>query len=156
MHLIKGFFAFAFVAAVFLAGCGQNRETSHTSTDTTAVMPVPVPAPSPTATDTPAWVAELRQDEAALGQTVEQGRLADVHERAIKLQTLLKQVVGQAGNLTPEQQQQLNEHLSAANRLVNELHHAGDAGDLSKTKAKFLEFQTHLRAVEGVFGVAQP
>lgn len=154
MHLPKRSFALVFAAAAIVAGCGQNRETSQTSTDTTAAMPVP--APAPTAADTPAWVAELRQDEAALGQTVEQGRLAEVHGQAVKLQTLLKQVAGQSGSLTAEQQQQLNGHLTAANALVDELHDAGDAGDLTKTKAKFQEFQTHLRAIEGVFGVAQP
>ena len=139
-----------------LGGCGRNQQTSETATDTTALAPPPVSTPEPTASGAPAWVAELRHGEAALGQIVEQGRLGEVHDQAAKLQTQLKQVAAQGTSLTAEQKQQLDEHLAAADRLVDELHDAGDAGDLTKTKAKFQEFQTHLRAVESVFGVANP
>lgn len=135
---------------VVLAGCGQRRETAETTTDTTAVAPV---TPQATETGGPAWVAQVRQGEAELGQIVEQGRLNEVHDQALKLQTTLKQIADQA---TPEQRQQLTEHLVAADRLADQLHDAADAGDLTKTKAKFQEFKTHLRAIEGVFGVTAP
>lgn len=135
---------------VVLAGCGQRRETAETTADTTAVAPVTPPA---TEAGGPAWVAQVRQGEAELGQIVEQGRLNEVHDQALKLQTTLKQIADQA---TPEQRQQLTEHLAAADRLADELHDAADAGDLTKTKAKFQEFKTHLRAIEGVFGVTAP
>ncbi len=155
MHSTKGCFALAFASIALVAGCGQSRQTGQASTDAAAVAPA-VPAPEPSATSVPAWVAELRQGEAALGQTVEQGRLGEVHAQAIQLQTLLKQAAGQAGNLTPEYQQMVTEHLGAADRVVNDLHDAGDSGDLMKAKAKFQEFQTHLRAIEGAFGVSTP
>lgn len=147
--------ALSFAALVLVAGCGRNQQTSETATDTTA-LPPPVTTPEPTSSGEPAWVAELRQGEAALGQIVEQGRLGEVHGQAVKLQTLLKQVAAQGSNLTPEQKQQLDGHLAAADQVVDQLHDAGDAGDLTQTKAKFQEFQTHLRAVEGVFGVPTP
>ena len=133
-----------------LGGCGQRRETAETTADTPAVAPVTPPA---TENGGPAWVAQVRQGEAELGQIVEQGRLKEVHDQALKLQTKLKQIADQA---TPEQRQQLAGHLAAADRLADELHDAADAGDLTKTKAKFQEFKTHLRAIEGVFGVTAP
>lgn len=133
-----------------LAGCGQRRETAETTADTTAVAPVTPPAAE---TGAPAWVIQVRQGEAELGQIVEQGRLNEVHDQALKLQATLKQIADQA---TPEQSQQLTEHLAAANRLADEFHGAADAGDLTKTKTKFQEFKTHLRAIEGVFGVTAP
>ena len=140
--------AVSLVLLAALWGCGQKRETAETTSDTTAVAPVTPPS---TETGGPAWVAQVQQGEAELGQIVEQGRLNEVHDQALKLQTTLKQIADQA---TPEQRQQLTEHLAAAGRLADELHDAADAGDLTKTKAKFQEFKTHLRAIEGVFGVA--
>lgn len=137
------------VSIALLSGCGRSPENQTATGDTATVTPV-VPAPD---ASVPAWVAEVRQGEAQLGQIVEQGRLGEVHDQAVKLQGMLKQVSGQAGSLTPEQRQQLTDHLAAADRLVDELHDAGDAGDLSKTKTKFHEFKTHLRAIEDVFGV---
>lgn len=133
-----------------LVGCGQRHETAETTTDTTAAAPVTPPA---TETGGHAWVAQVRQGEAELGQIVEQGRLNEVHEQVLKLQATLKQIADQA---TPEQRQQLTEHLAAADRLADELHDAADAGDLTKTKGKFQEFKTHLRAIESVFGVTAP
>lgn len=141
--------AVSLVLLAVMAGCGQ-RETAQMTADTTAVAPVTPPA---TETGAPAWVAQVRQSEAELGQIVEQGRLNEVHDQALKLQATMKQIADQA---TPEQRQQLTEHLAAADRLADELHDAADAGDLTKTKAKFQEFKTHLRAIEGVFGVTAP
>ena len=140
--------AVSLVLLAGLAGCGPQRETAETTADTTAAAPPPA-----TGTGAPAWVAQVRQGEAELGQIVEQGRLNEVHDQALKLQTALKQIADQA---TPEQRQQLTEHLAAADRLADELHDAADAGDLTKTKAKYQEFKTHLRAIEGVFGVTAP
>jgi hypothetical protein len=142
--------AVTFVSLALLSGCGGSREASQTVTSDTAAVTPAVPPPD---ASVPAWVAEVRQGEAQLGQTVEEGRLGEVHDQAVKLQGLLKQISGQAGSLTPEQRHQLTDHLAAADRLVDELHDAGDAGDLTKAKAKFQEFQTHVRAIEGVFGV---
>ena len=155
MNSPRKWIALSFAALALVAGCSRNQQTSETATDTTAAAP-PVSTPEPSSTGSPAWVAELHQDEAALAQIVEQGRLKEVHDQALKFEDVLKQATAQASSLTPEQQQQLNEHVSSANRLADELHDAADAGDLTKTKAKFQEFQTHLRAVEGVFGVATP
>lgn len=138
------------VLLAVLVGCGQQRERAETTADTTTVAPVTPPA---TETGGPAWVVQVRQGEAELGQIVDQGRLNEVHDQAVKLQTTLKQIADQA---TPEQRQQLTEHIAAADRLADELHDAADAGDLTKTKAKFQEFKTHLRAIEGVFGVTAP
>ena len=133
-----------------LVGCGQQRETAETTADTTAAAPVTPPA---TETGGPAWVAQARQGEAELEQMVVEGRLNEVHDQALKLQATLKQISDQA---TPEQRQQLTEHLAAADRLADELHDAADAGDLTKAKARLQEFKTHLRAIEGVFGVTAP
>ena len=155
MHFPKGSYWLAFAVIAVVAGCGQKQETSQTTADAPPAATA-VPAPEPTATDAPAWVAELRQKERALGQSIDQAQLGNVHDQAVELNALLKPVSEQAGSLGPDQHQQLNEHLSAATRLADELHSAGDAGDLTKAKAKFLEFQTHLRAIEGVFGVATP
>lgn len=159
MPLSKGFFALSLVSIAVLAGCGQQSETrettANTTADTAAVAPV-APPTEPAMAGMPQWLAELRQEESAMGESVEQGRVGEVHDRAVKLQTIMKQIGQNPGSATPEQQQQLGEHLIAADRLVNELHDAGDAGDLTKTKAKFQEFQTHLRAIEGVFGVPTP
>jgi hypothetical protein len=155
MHSSERLFAVAFTALALIAGCGQKQETSQTSIDTTAVAPA-MPPPEAMPSGTPAWVAQIRQGEAELGRTVEEGRLGEVHDQAVKLQGLLKEVSAQAGSLAPDQQQQLNGHVSAAGRVVDELHDAGDAGDLTKTRAKFQEFQTYLRAIEGLFGVAAP
>ena len=142
-----------FVSLVLLSGCGGSREASQTATSDTAAVAPAVPPPD---ASVPAWVSEVRQGEARLGQTVEDGRLGEVHDQAHKLQGLLKQVSNQAGSLTPEQRRQLTDHLAAADRLVDELHDAGDSGDLTKTRTKFQEFQTHLRSSEGVFGVTAP
>ena len=150
MHSRAIRYAVSVVLLAVLVGCGQQRETAETTADTTAVAPVTPPAAEPGG---PAWVAQVRQGEAELGQIVEQGRLNEVHDQALKLQTTLKQISDQA---TPEQRQQLTEHLAAADRLADELHDAADAGDLTKTKAKYQEFKTHLRAIEGVFGVPAP
>lgn len=150
MHSRTIGYAVSVALLAVLVGCGQQRETAETTADTTAAAPVTPPA---TETGGPAWVAEARQGEAELEQMVEQGRLNEVHDQALKLQTTLKQISDQA---TPEQRQLLTEHLAAADRLADELHDAADAGDLTKTKAKFQEFKTHLRAIEGVFGVTAP
>ena len=131
-------------------GCGQRNETAQTTSETQTAPPVTTP---PTETGAPAWVAQVRQCETELGQIVEQGRLNEVHDQALKLQATLKGIADQA---TPEQRQQLTDHLAAADRLADELHDAADAGDLTKTKAKYQEFKTHLRAIEGVFGVPAP
>ena len=139
-----------FVLAL-LAGCGggQQREAVETPADTAAMAPA-----MPTSeTGVPNWMAELRQGEAALAQSVEQGRLGEVHDQAMNIQSRLKQVADQA---SPDQRQQLTEHVAAADRLAGELHDAADAGDLTMAKAKLQEFKTHLRAIEGVFGVAAP
>ena len=150
MHSRTIGYAVSVALLAVLAGCGQQRETAETTADTTAAAPVTPPA---TETGGPAWVAQARQGEAELEQMVEQGRLNEVHDQALKLQATLKQIPDQA---TPEQRQQLTEHLAAADRLADELHDASDAGDLTKAKAKFQEFKTHLRAIEGVFGVTAP
>jgi hypothetical protein len=152
MHSMKALFAASFAVLALLTSCGQRRDTSGTTSDT-AAHPV---TSSPTDTSTSAWVAEVRQGEAELEQIVEQGRLSEVHDQAHKLQATLKMVADHADNLTTEQRQQLTEHLVAADRLVDELHDAGDAGDLTKVKAKLQEFKTHLRGIEGVFGVTAP
>jgi hypothetical protein len=136
-----------------IGGCGQGS-TENTSTETAA--PPPSSVPSPVVAGVPAWATELRQGEAQLGQTIEQGRLGEVHDQAVRLQGMLQQVVAQAGTLDATQQQTLQEHTTAADRLVDELHDAGDSGDLTTTRTKFQEFQTHLRAIESVFGVPAP
>ncbi len=155
MHFPKGYFALAFMAIALVAGCSQKQETTPSTTDTPPAATA-VPAPEPAAAGAPTWVAQLRQKEMALGQSIDQGKLGDVHDQSVELNTLLKPVSEQAASLRADQQQQLNEHLSAATRKADELHAAGDAGDLTKAKAKFIELQTHLRAIEGVFGVATP
>ena len=152
MPISKGLVALTIASIALLSGCGQTRQTSETSTETPAAVPA-VPSPEPTASG---WVAELHQEEAALAHMVEEGRLGEVHGQAVKLQAVLTRIGEQAKELTPAQQQQLNEHIRGANVLVDEIHDAGDAGDLTKIKAKHQEFQTHLRAIEGVFGVATP
>ena len=149
MHSLKAVCATGLVIVAVASGCGQQRQASETTQDTTAVAPLTPPASVPV---TPG-MAQLQQGEAQLDQIVEQGRLNEVHDQAGKIQATLKQVADQA---TPEQRQQLTEHLAAANRLADELHDAADAGDLTKTKAKLQEFKTHLRAIEGVFGVTTP
>lgn len=155
MSISKKLVALTIVSIALLSGCGQTRQTSQTATETPSAVPV-VPSSEPTATGTPAWIAELQREETALGQMVEQGRLGEVHGQAEKLQALLIRIEKPATDLTPAQQQQLDEHIRASGALVNEIHNAGDAGDLTKVKAKHQEFQTHLRAIEGVFGVATP
>lgn len=156
MPIAKGLVALTITSiALLLMGCGQTRQTSQTSTETPATVPA-VPSPDPTASGSPAWVAELQQEEAALADMVEAGRLSEVHGQAVKLQAVLTRIREQAKELTPAQQQLLNEHMGGANVLVDEIHEAGDAGDLTKIKAKHQEFQTHLRAIKGVFGVATP
>ncbi len=144
----------ALATAALVGGCGQNRQTEQSGQ---VEAPVETAAPAPTLdASTPAWVTQVRQGETELSQAVEQGRLGEVHDQAVKLGGVLKQVADQAGNLSPDQRQQLNEHLAAANRLVGEMHDAADAGDLTKSQGKLQEFRTHLRAIEGVFGVAAP
>ena len=155
MHFSKGYSALALVLIVLVAGCGQQQESSSSTTEAPPAS-TPAPSPEPTAAGVPPWVAALRQKEMALRQSIDQGQLGNLHDQSVELNALLKPVSEQAGTLAADQQQQLNEHLSAATRLADELHSAGDAGDLTKAKAKFMEFQTHLRAIEGVFGVAAP
>ncbi len=155
MQVSNRILALAFASLALVAGCGQDRQTQQTSTETPAPV-TDVSAPESTTTTGPAWVADLLRSEAALGETVDQGRLAEVHDKAMGLQSLLKQVAEQVTTLAPEQQQMLKEHLDGSSRLMDELHDAGDAGDLTKAKAKFLEFQTHMRAIEGAFGAARP
>lgn len=134
-----------------LAGCGSNREAAQPAVDTTAVEPV-----RPPGAESPSWLAEVRQRESELERIIEQGQLAQVHGQAEKIQALLKQVAAQSSDLSEDRRQQVATHLGAAGRLVDELHDAGDAGDLTTTRAKFQEFQTHVRALEGAFGVSQP
>ncbi len=152
MHSAKVFLAVSFVAIGLLTGCSQRSETSQATADTTAVAPYTPQAEA----GLPDWVGQIRQGETELGQMVEQGRLSEVHAQAGKLQGALKQVSELAASLTPDLRQQVTGHVAAADRLVAELHDAGDAGDLTKAKAKFREFQTHLRAIEGVYGVIAP
>lgn len=156
MHSLRGWLI-GLAAVAVIAGCGgQNRETEQTSqTETPAQTAPPAATPAPDAS-TPTWVTQLRQGEAQLVTTVEQGRLGEVHDQAVKLGAVLKQVSDQAGNLSADQRQQLTQHIAGANKLVDELHDAADASDLTKTKSKLEEFRTHLRAIEGVFGVAAP
>ena len=136
-----------------LAGCSPKTDTTRTADTTPAPAETTAAAPA-TPAGAPAWVAGVRQGEAALKETIEQGRLAEVHDRAHAIQDALAAV--EPGALDAAGQQQLQEHIAAAKRLVDELHNAGDAGDLSGTRAKFEEFQTHVRAIEGLFGVAAP
>lgn len=136
---------------VVLTGCGSNREAAQSVVDTTAVEPIPPPQ-----TEGPSWLAEVRQHEAELGQNIEQGKLSGVHDHAEKIQALLKQATDLSSGLSEHHRLQLKPHLDAAGRLSDELHNAGDAGDLTLTRAKFQEFQIRLRAIEGVFGIAQP
>jgi predicted outer membrane protein len=150
-------FLIAGVALALLAGCGQKSDTSSTTETSSAPAETTAAAPSMEApAGAPAWVAGVRQSEAALKATIEQGRLAEVHDRAHEIETALATVGEQSTSLGAEQQQQFNDHLAAAKRLVDELHNAADGGDLSTTRAKFEEFSTHVRAIEGLFGVPTP
>ena len=147
----RSLYAAAVMTLVVLTGCGSNRETAQSAVDTPAVESTPPPQ-----TAGPSWLAEVRQHEAELGGSVEQGRLSEVHDHAEKISALLKQAADPSSGLTEDQRLQIRPHLDAAGRLTDELHHAGDAGDLTLTRTKFQEFQTHLRAIEGVFGITQP
>lgn len=141
-------------AAVVLAGCGRATNDETTTVDTLAAAP---PAAQPAPLDgAPAWVAEVRQREAQLAAIVEEGRLGEVHDQAHAIQGTLETVSAQTGTLAADQQERLAGHVGEARRLVDELHNAGDAGDLTQTRAKFEEFRVHLRAIEGLFGVAAP
>ena len=156
MHIIKRSLA-AWAALALIAGCGSNTKTSSTTDTSPAPVETTAAAPSLEApAGAPAWVASVRQGEAALRETIEQGRLAEVHDRAHALEEALTDAGNQASALSAEQQQQFNDHLAAAKRLVDELHNAGDSGDLSGTRAKFEEFTTHIRAIESLFGVPTP
>lgn len=155
MHSLRRLFIGLTVIAV-VAGCEQNQQSGQTSqTETPAQTAPPATTPAPDAA-TPAWVTQVRQGESQLVTSVEQGRLAEVHDQAVKLEAVLQQVSDQAGSLSADQRQQVTEHIAGAKQLVNELHDAADAGDLTKAKSKLEEFRTHLRAIEGVFGVAAP
>lgn len=134
---------------VALTGCGAERETASPP------PPADTTAPATAAADpgTPEWLAELRAEEAALVAAIEQGRLGQVHDLAHRIQSALK-AAAQSG--TPEQRAALAPHLAAADRLTDQLHRAADAGDLTTTKARLTELRTHLRAIEGVLGVAAP
>jgi hypothetical protein len=130
------------------AGCARKDETVETPESTSSQAPAP--SPTPAAANSAQILTELRQHETELAQIVEQGRLNEVHGKVEAINTLLAAVPDRATDLPEASRAQLRERAASAAKMVDALHDAGDAGDLSATKTHLGHFQADLREIENI------
>ncbi len=149
MSILRSLVIAAVVLGLFSAGCAREDETARTPEATTppASAPPPAESPTPAAGSSAQVAAELRQHESALAQSVEQGRLGEVHDHVDALGTVLSAAPDRATDLSEGSRTQLRQRAAAAKTMADAVHDASDTGDLSAAKTHFRHLQAELLEV---------
>ena len=157
---MRGFLLLAAGLFVFVsAGCAKKESSTSSSTEQAAPV---------TETTTPRshgeegeqvntsgsvadLVGRIHDEESQLGQIIANAQLNEVHKKAFAIRDLVAAAASQAD---ASHKSALEPHVAEVRTIAGELDEAGDSGDLAKTKSKFEELKTHLRAIESVLGAA--
>lgn len=147
-----------------LAGCTRKQEQSASSTTTppaeaTSAGTTPPPghegatAQVSTEGSVADLIARINREEASLDQIIADAQLSSVHVKAFAVRDLAVAAADRA-QLTGGAKATLDHHIDRIRSLAGALDEAGDAGDLSKTKARQAEFHTELQALNRLLGSA--
>jgi len=149
------------------AGCGR-KETSNTTTPPSSATNEPTSmAPPPSAehateqgeqvsTEGSAKdiMARVDHEESELGQVISNAQLKVVHQKAFAIRDLVAAAADKA-TLSETGKAQLNTHVEKVKTLASQLDEAGDAGNLSKTKAEYADLRAELQAIRQLLGTHQ-
>lgn len=156
------------VVVALAAGCSKKESSTSSSSQPPAETNAPsASAPTPTeghvagegeqvSTEGSASEVLARADqvENELSQVIANGQLNVVHQKAFAIRDLVVAAAGKA-TIAAADKAKLDDHVAKIKSLASELDEAGDAGNLSKTKAEFAEFRTELQAVRQLLGAHQ-
>jgi pectate lyase len=167
MRILAGFLS-ALVVLTLGAGCAK-KDTSTTATQTPSETSAPPSAAPPaasgehvagegeqisTAGSASEIMARADQEETELNQIITNAQLNVVHQKAFAIRDLVAAAADKA-TITGADKAKLAEHVSKIKSLASDLDAAGDAGNLSKTKAEFADLQAELQAIRQLLGTHQ-
>ncbi len=148
------------------AGCAR-KETSNATTPPSSATNEPTStasAPPPSAEHAPEQgeqvstegsardiMARVDHEESELGQIISDAQLKVVHKKAFAIRDLVAAAADKA-TLSEAGKAQLNTHVERVKTLASQLDEAGDAGNLSKTKAEYADLRAELQAIRQLLG----
>ncbi len=149
------------------AGCARKEASNTTTPPSSATNEPTASAPPPSAEHAPEQgeqvstegsakdiMARVDHEESELGQVISNAQLKVVHQKAFAIRDLVAAAADKA-TLSETGKAQLNTHVEKVKTLASQLDEAGDAGDLSKTKAEYADLRAELQAIRQLLGTHQ-